>query len=53
MDPERRAYLSRTGEAPTPEEALAGYHYCAEWDWDLSGPGMPEMESCLCRKREG
>jgi hypothetical protein len=23
-------------------------HYCPDWDYLLIGPGMPEMEACLC-----
>jgi len=26
-----------------------GWHFCADWDELLIGPGMPEMETCLCQ----
>lgn len=32
----------------TPEEILARWHFCPEFDGLLIGPGMDEMKSCLC-----
>jgi hypothetical protein len=32
----------------TPEEVEAGWHYCADWDFLLVGPGMEEREACNC-----
>lgn len=31
------------------EEIAEGWHWCPEWDGLLVGPGMPEMESCVCQ----
>jgi hypothetical protein len=33
----------------TSEEIAEGWHFCREWDGLLIGPGMPEMEACLCK----
>lgn len=30
------------------EEFEEGWHFCYEWDGLLIGPGMKEMECCLC-----
>lgn len=32
----------------TSAEISAGWHFCAEWDGLLVGPGMEELEHCLC-----
>jgi len=32
----------------TEEEKALGWHYCAEWDELLVGPGMGELECCRC-----
>ena len=32
----------------TPEELAEGWHFCAEWDCLLVGPGMGELEPCKC-----
>jgi hypothetical protein len=36
----------------TDEEKKVGWHFCPEWDEMLIGPGMKEMECCLCKKGE-
>lgn len=33
----------------TPEEIEAGWHFCPEWDGLLVGPGLEELDSCLCK----
>jgi hypothetical protein len=32
----------------TPDELAAGWHFCAEWDGLLVGPGMDELQVCDC-----
>jgi hypothetical protein len=32
----------------TEREVAAGWHWCAEWDGLLVGPGMRELECCRC-----
>ncbi len=32
----------------TEREVAAGWHWCAEWDGLLVGPGMGELECCRC-----
>jgi hypothetical protein len=32
----------------TPEEIREGWHFCYDWDGLLIGPGMPELECCVC-----
>lgn len=32
----------------TGRELAAGWHWCAEWDGLLVGPGMGELEVCRC-----
>lgn len=32
----------------TPEEVAQGWHWCWEWDGLLVGPGMKELEACVC-----
>ena len=34
----------------TMEESDEGWHFCPDWDGLLIGPGMMELESCLCSK---
>jgi hypothetical protein len=31
-----------------PEEIREGWHFCLDWDGLLIGPGMPELECCVC-----
>lgn len=36
-------------DAPlTPAEIEAGWHFCADWDGLLVGPGMGELRACVC-----
>ena len=50
MEMDRYRHLDKTGEAPSQEETLMGWHYCAEWDDMLIGPIMEmEWSCCLCR----
>lgn len=37
----------------TQTELKQGWHFCVEWDCMLVGPGMPEMEACLCNVPKG
>jgi hypothetical protein len=32
----------------TGQEKAEGWHYCPDWDGLLIGPGMGEMEWCIC-----
>ena len=32
----------------TESEISEGWHFCAEWDGLLVGPGMGELEPCKC-----
>lgn len=32
----------------TPEEIADGWHWCWDWDGLLVGPGMMEMDCCVC-----
>jgi hypothetical protein len=48
MERERWKKINREGDGLTPEEIAEGWHFCYEWDQLLVGPGMPEMECCLC-----
>lgn len=29
-------------------ELAEGWHFCPEWDGLLIGPGMDELDACLC-----
>lgn len=42
------AEIDREWPQLTAEELAAGWHFCPEWDGLLIGPGMEEMNSCLC-----
>jgi len=60
QDMEKHMPLSRwvelndsEGNRLTSEEIDAGWHFCPDWDGLLIGPGMREMELCLCGKGEG
>ncbi len=46
---DRWRHLNKTGEALTPQEIAAGWHYCHDWDGLLIHPGDPEAECCSCR----
>lgn len=48
MTPERYNELETAGKGLTAEEIKERWHFCREWDQMLIGPGMPEMEACLC-----
>lgn len=39
-------------EQLTPEEIKLGWHFCAEWDGLLVGPGMDERDACVCFKND-
>lgn len=49
MTRDRWRHLNKTGEALTPKEIAAGWHYCHDWDGLLIHPGDPEAECCSCR----
>ncbi len=49
MNRERWNLLMRNdGEKISVDEISQGWHFCADWDGLLIGPGMGEMESCEC-----
>lgn len=49
MTNERYQHLMSADECKLTEEELAeGWHYCAEWDYLLVGPGMGELVVCKC-----
>lgn len=48
MTDERWKELMRAEDDLTEEEIQEGWHFCWEWDGLLVGPGMDEMDSCLC-----
>lgn len=48
MTPERYEELNKKGSGLSEDEIADKWHFCREWDQMLVGPGMPEMESCLC-----
>lgn len=50
MDAERYSLVDSEWSKLTQEELRAGWHFCCEWDQMLIGPGMPEMDACLCFK---
>lgn len=33
-------------------EIVSGWHFCREWDGMLVGPGMEELDCCLCGQEE-
>ena len=33
----------------TEAECAQGWHFCAEWDGLLVGPGMAELQHCTCK----
>lgn len=37
----------------TKEEMAEGWHWCPEWDYMLVGPGMKELDTCLCKLQKG
>jgi len=39
------------GAKLTDEEISEGWHFCAEWDGLLIGPGMPGLESCTLKSK--
>jgi hypothetical protein len=46
-DPEQYQYLEEGGKL-TPDEIVLGWHWCAEFDGLLVGPGMGELNFCSC-----
>lgn len=51
MDCNRWYDLSASDDLPlTPEEIKVGWHFCADWDGLLVGPGMIELEFCKCNE---
>lgn len=48
MNTERFLELDRSGQGLTKEEWEQGYHWCAEWDDMLVGPGQDEALFCWC-----
>lgn len=56
MDTERHAavfdaFLDDDEDVRTPAEVEAGWHFCPEYDYLLIGPGMMEMDHCVCDLR--
>jgi hypothetical protein len=52
MTPERRRYLEGHDDAELTEaEMEEGYHWCADWDYDLVGPGTVEERCCTCHAK--
>lgn len=49
---ERYLELDKAGKGLTEEEIEAGWHFCLDWDGMLVGPGMPEVEGCICNRRK-
>lgn len=37
----------------TKEEIDGGWHWCPDWDGMLVGPGMGELDHCLCSETDG
>ena len=52
MDAERYGYLSYGNGELTPAEIAEGWHFCVEWDGLLVGPGMLEINCCLCLEKD-
>lgn len=49
MTDERWKELMENDDVPlTDKEMVEGWHFCPEWDGLLVGPGMDEMDVCLC-----
>lgn len=48
MNIERQLQLDRSGEGLTEEEWNQGWHWCADWDQMLVGPGYLEALFCKC-----
>ena len=48
MDKERYWLIESNQEDITEEEFEQGWHFCVEWDFMLVGPGMRELECCMC-----
>lgn len=40
--------MCETGLTLTEEEIARGWHFCADWDGLLIGPGMGELAACQC-----
>jgi hypothetical protein len=50
MDEARYQFLMSDGDDQLSEEEIAaGWHFCWDWDGLLIGPGMGELEFCLCK----
>lgn len=45
---DRYCSLMNDDSALTEEEINCGWHFCADWDLLLIGPGMGEIASCDC-----
>jgi hypothetical protein len=52
MTKERYFFAMRGQLMLTDEEASEGWHYCADFDGLLVGPGMGELHSCACSGAE-
>lgn len=48
MEKTRYEDLQYGDEVLSPEELQEGWHFCNEWDFMLVGPGMKEMDFCIC-----
>lgn len=52
MSTERWLELMKDDSLPCPTlteaEIKEGWHFCPDWDCLLIGPGMMEVEHCLC-----
>jgi hypothetical protein len=47
-----RLYLIERGLAElTQDDVAEGWHFCPEWYGLCIGPGMPELDGCLCEPR--
>lgn len=42
------ALMSDDSLSLTPDEIEEGWHFCADWDSLLVGPGMVELLHCQC-----
>lgn len=42
------AIINDSGTGLTPGHIAQGWHFCAEWDGLLIGPGMGELAVCTC-----
>lgn len=48
MNNKRYSDISHGKEKLSIQEIADGWHFCYDWDYDLIGPGMTEIECCTC-----